>query len=87
MLENPLQVPSRNKCTHKIKIRSDTFLIWHFTIHRELIHVDDVYDEIRDKEKMRQAEAQEQALRQKHNEEVIQEAEDIINRFKLVEEM
>ena len=52
-----------------------------------MIHVDDVYDEIRDKEKMRQAEAQEQALRQKHNEEVIQEAEDIINRFKLVEEM
>ena len=58
-----------------------------FIFHRELIHVDDVYDEIRDKEKMRQAEAQEQALRQKHNEEVIQEAEDIINRFKLVEEM
>ena len=49
--------------------------------HRELIHVDDVYDEMRDKELMRQASAEEEALRKMHQEKIIR-AENMLKHIK-----
>ena len=49
-------------------------------LFRELFHVDDAFDEMRDREKMRQAEKQEEALRKMHMESILA-AEQVLNKI------
>ena len=48
------------------KIQKCTYVIYFFPFFRELMHVDDAVDELRDKEKMNYIEAQEKALKKMH---------------------